>query len=40
MDPMIRLHSWQPLNPLKPETSPYLEHSGMDFSGHIAALRN
>jgi hypothetical protein len=39
LDPTIRLHFWQPFDPLKPETLPNLEHYGLDFSGYTAALR-
>jgi hypothetical protein len=38
MDPMVRLHYWQPFDPYKPETLPNLAHYGMDFSGYVAAL--
>ena len=39
LDPTIRRDSWQPFDPLKPETLPNLEHFGLDFSDYTAALR-
>lgn len=40
LDPALkRFHFWQPFDPLDPKTLPRLEHYGLNFDGHIAALR-
>jgi hypothetical protein len=39
LDPVVRLHSWQPFDPLRPETLPNLGRYGIDFSNYVAAIR-
>ncbi len=40
LDPQfINAGCWQPFDPADPKTFPRLEHYGLNFAGHIAALR-